>query len=622
VSTTAPPAEQADRATIAVAQRVGRAAENPGLKRAGRIAGYAGAAAILAVFVFGTAMVATMLRWYFVAAGVLALAGLPWVVDRLGRGRAWARIPAVTLSTVVVSILALLGADVLWASAGLGRPSPAAGLVVAGVVVAGVAYAYLRWLGKAPPRHHEAWAASESVVALALVVLTGGGLPQIGLVVTGVAAGFAVWLYLDRPVGPDVKRPLWWALLLVGVAIVAAPLLVEAIQGGRLSPVLLLAAAVVAAVAGINGLWLRRGPDGRSHARWAAGIAVVVGVAIPCLIVAFLRVTSTAPAPPQERAIPAAAVTGPVSQAAIDHRPILLFDSDERFRTPLDVDGMLRSGDVELCPQGNGLLADCRTLSSAADLRNGFGNLRFDSQQIQDAGLATTIYAHQVPDRLHPGWTDIDYWWYLPDNPADTARGAMCGAGLLIAEITCFDHQSDWEGVTVVVDRDEQPVAVHYAAHSHVVDVPWTTLQAALTGPALRRFADRPDAAARPLVFVARGTHAAYPLPCSTAVCSGDEVFEDNSHDGAHGWPEGVPCSNDGCVSAFPSTAGGARRASWNAFDGHWGSAICVAGVYCARSNAPRAPGNQGRYRRPWCYDFQVTTDLRRPHPAKPAACR
>jgi hypothetical protein len=622
MSTTAPPVGGFERGTVAVQQRLHRATDRPGVRRAARAAGYVGAVLILAAFTFGTVMVATMLRWFYVAVGVLVLAGLPWVFDRLGNARRWARVPAVTLSTVLVSVVSLLGVDVLWSSAGLPRPSPAVGLALAGVVVGGVAYAYLRWIGKQPPSHHERWAASGCLAALVLVFLTSGDLPSIALVVVAAVAGVAVWLYLRRPVGPDIRRPLWWALLLVGGAIVAVPLLVEAIQGGRLSPILLIAGALVAAIAGINGLWLRRGAQGRTHARWAAGIAVVVGVAIPCVIVAFLRVTSTAPAPPNERAVPEAAVTGAVSQAAIDHRPILLFDTDERFRTPLDADGMLRTGHVQLCPEGNGLLAQCRTLTSAADLRNGFGNLRFDSQQIQDSGLTTTIYAHSVPDKLRPGSTDIDYWWYLPDNPADTAQGAMCGAGFVIPEITCFDHQSDWEGVTVVVDRNQEPVAVHYAAHSHVVRVPWKTLQAALTGPAMRRFAGHPDAAQRPFVFVARGTHAAYPLPCSTSICSGDEVFEDNRHDGAHEWPEGRECSVEGCVSGFPRTAGDTRDASWNAFDGHWGSAICVAKVYCARSGAPRAPGTQNRYKRPWCYDFEVTTNLRDPRPAKPAACK
>jgi hypothetical protein len=261
-------------------------------------------------------------------------------------------------------------------------------------------------------------------------------------------------------------------------------------------------------------------------------------------------------------------------------------------------------------------------VNGASDLRNGFGNLRFDTQQIADDGLPTTIYAHLVPDRSHSGWTDVDYWWYLPDNPANTAQGAMCGAGLVIPEITCFDHQSDWEGVTVVVDEQNKPVAVHYAAHNHVIDVPWSTLQAAMAGKTLRSYAAGRDVVDRPLVFVARGTHAAYPLPCRSSTCNGDSVFEDNRHDGAHAWPE-APCSAEGCVSAFPRAARGTGTANWNAFDGHWGSAVCFAKVYCARSNAPKAPGRQGRYKRPWCYDFATGADLRRPRPVRalPPGC-
>jgi hypothetical protein len=326
-----------------------------------------------------------------------------------------------------------------------------------------------------------------------------------------------------------------------------------------------------------------------------------------------VAITSIAPAAPVERPVPAAGPPATLPAAAIEHRPILLFDTGERFRTPLDVDKMLASGDVELCPQGDGLLASCRALARASDLRNGVGNLRFDTQQIQDAGLPTTIYAHAVPDRLHPGWTDVDYWWYLPDNPANTALGAMCGAGMVIPEITCFDHQSDWEGVTVVVDGAGNPVAVHYAAHSHVIDVPWPALQAAVRAPALQRFARYGDLTKQPLVFVARGTHAAYPVPCRLSTCNGDSAFEDNSHDGGNPWP----CTGTACVAPFPRTAAGGN-ASWNAFDGRWGSAVCVAKVYCARSHAPRAPGRQGRFMRPWCFDFAVAGDLNRPRPVRP----
>ena len=119
---------------------------------------------------------------------------------------------------------------------------------------------------------------------------------------------------------------------------------------------------------------------------------------------------------------------------------------------------MLSTGARSSCAPGKGLLADCRTVNGAVDLRNGVGNLRFDTQAIEARTSPTTVYVHEVPDKLHPGWTDIDYWWYLPDNPADDPQGAMCGAGFVIPEITCFDHQSDWEGVTVVVGKDQNPV--------------------------------------------------------------------------------------------------------------------------------------------------------------------
>ncbi|MGC1798795.1 MAG: hypothetical protein WA701_00270 [Solirubrobacterales bacterium] len=323
------------------------------------------------------------------------------------------------------------------------------------------------------------------------------------------------------------------------------------------------------------------------------------------------------PSGTREHRLALASANTPLPEIAVAHRPILLFDSGERFRTPLDIDRMLATGDVELCPEGKGLLTDCRALSSAADLRNGIGNLRFDSQQLEDADLPTTIYAHVVPDALHPGWTDIDYWWYLADNPANTAQGAMCGAGLVIPEITCFDHQSDWEGATVVLDEQQQPVAVHYAAHDHVINVPWTVLQNAAGGGALRPIARGREVANHPLVFVARGTHAAYPLPCFSSTCSGASVFEDNRHDGDHAWPETI-CSSPGCVSPFPRTASGLHDASWNIFDGHWGSAVCISGIYCARSAAPKAPGQQGRYEHPWCFDYAVGADLAHPHAVKP----
>ena len=620
-------APAADRVTTAVAARVQplvEATRRGRLRRALHFAGEIAGAAILALFAFGTVMTATMLRWQYVAIAVVVLAAVPRLLGRRLHVRA-VQVPVLTVLTIVVPVVALLGFDLLWAWARLPRPAPAVGLVIAGVVVAAVAYGYLRWVGDAPPPRHGLWSLYATLVALALTALTGQDLSEPKLFAVAVAAGVATWIYLGRAAGPRIKHPLWWALLLVGVAVVALPLLAEAIQGGRLSLTLLITGAIIAAFAGLNGLWLPAGTKRLRHARRAAGTGLVV-LAVPLFVIAFLEITSTAPAAPDERPVTAAAPPAPLPAVAIRHRPIILFDSDERFRTPLDVDAMFATGDVQLCPEGTGLLADCRDLAGAGDLRNGFGNLRFDTQEIADrveqGDIRTTIYAHVVEDGLHRGWTDVDYWWYLPDNPADTARGAMCGAGLVIPEITCFDHQSDWEGVTVVLDEDDKPVAVHYAAHGHVVEVPWTTLQKALRSGPLKAYANGRDVADRPLVFVARGTHAAYPVPCRSATCGGDTVFEDNRHDGAHEWPE-TPCSTHDCVIPFPQAAGGGD-ASWNAFDGYWGSAICVAKVYCARSNAPRSPAMQdSRYDRPGCFDFTTGDNLSRPRAVKrtPVAC-
>jgi hypothetical protein len=588
----------------------------PRIARVVRRAGQISTAGILALFAFGVLMTATMLYWSWVALAVVLSAFVPWLFSRaVGRWQAL-YVGLMTSLGVVVPLMALLGFDVLWSSLGIPQPAPEWGLIVAGVLIFAVAYLYWRWVGRPAPPHHRFWAGYAVVAAVGLAACTGQEL-QFGLVVTAAAAGAATWLYLDRTVGPRVKHPLWWAALLVVVMVVAAPLIADAVQGHRLKAALVVGGAVLAALIGLNGLWLPRDSDEWRGLRRVVRTMLVVG-SVVVLTFVVARATYGKPRTPDENPLPVAGTATPLPRAAIEHRPIVLFDSGERFRTPLDVERMLATGDVELCPEGKGLLADCRDLNGVSDLRNGFGNLRFNTQTIEDDPIPTTIYARVVPDTRHDGWTDIDYWWYLPDNPANTAKGAMCGAGFVIPEITCFDHQSDWEGVTVVVDSAQSPVAVRYAAHEGVVNVRWNTLQTALAGKALRPYAAGRDVANRPLVFVARGTHAGYPLPCKSSVCDRGGILEDTSHDGAHEWPE-QRCSPQGCVTAFPAPARGRVGTSWNGFDGRWGSAVCITEKFgCVRARAPRSPGRQDRFNRPWCFNFFVDGDLRKPRKVKP----
>jgi hypothetical protein len=289
---------------------------------------------------------------------------------------------------------------------------------------------------------------------------------------------------------------------------------------------------------------------------------------------------------------------------AYQHRPALFFDRGERFRTPLNVDAMLASGAVDLCDDRQPLVARCTTVHDAQDLHNGATHLAFDTEEVAAATTQTAIYVHVAEDLQTPGLKDLDYWWYLPDNPANSASGAMCGAGLVIPEVTCFDHQSDWEGVTVIArPGSAAPVAVHYAAHAHVVRYPWPMLEAAWRRPRFAAQRQGIDITRRPLVFVARGTHAAYPDRCRSASCDEPGAFNENRHGGERAWPgnDDAVCASL-CLDVLPTHDHGRAPAQWNAFEGFWGTPRCVAVAFCSASNAPRSPGQQGRYQHPWCW--------------------
>lgn len=325
---------------------------------------------------------------------------------------------------------------------------------------------------------------------------------------------------------------------------------------------------------------------------------------------------------------------------AVQFRPILRLDSREPDREPLNIDALFREGAVRLCSDvGKGFLglggSDCQTVTSSADLTNGPNHLEITPPQPDEPvpggpptgppGRATTIYVHPVAPRGdRKGLVYLDYWWYFPENPADeVGGGAFCGPGLAVAGVTCFNHHSDWEGITVVVDTtglEAQPVAVHYAQHSNVVAYRWSDLAAgwerlaaAAHGKGSGSFtAGIDDAGVRPLVFVASGTHSSYPLPCP-AIPSVPGVGradchqvvhserQDSAHDGAVDWAGNVTatCLQLVCVQPVPTRNGGRDPALWNAYTGQWGNRDCFI-VYCSTGDAPGAPASaHDRYTHP-----------------------
>jgi lysophospholipase L1-like esterase len=303
---------------------------------------------------------------------------------------------------------------------------------------------------------------------------------------------------------------------------------------------------------------------------------------------------------------------------AAQHRPALFFDTGEGTPTTYNVDRLIESGKMKLCKGGQSQDLLCLKLTRPQQLRSEAGRLTFDPDELRAITEDTTVYlnvrhtGNDVAESIY-----LDYWWYFPYNPAGAGDGALCGAGFNVAGMTCFDHQSDWEGVTVVLDGDDPtgpPIAVHYAQHDDVSRYSWAALQEIWEGGIEARFGAGIDTTKRPLVFVANGRHASYPVDCrrgaeescSTFIVPGRRDFgriHDRRFDGAEAWSGNANACLPGCLTPLPTRREGQERASWHAFAGRWGTADCVLAVICSESNPPSGPGEQDRYEEPWCAD-------------------
>jgi hypothetical protein len=298
---------------------------------------------------------------------------------------------------------------------------------------------------------------------------------------------------------------------------------------------------------------------------------------------------------------------------ALRHRPALLFDKDEALDAPLDIPAFLASGRVDLCHDDKLNGSRCDVVKRSSDLMSGSTHLRIRERRGNDQEPVSSIYVHPTRrgDLLF-----LDYWWYLDGNPAKVAAGTSCGVGLSLPGKTCFDHDSDWEGMTVVLKRvgDEvTPIAVHYAEHGDVVRYGWDQLQADWRDQRVRNRAWQPERfrrnlaridnlGERPLAFIADGTHAAYRHVCPGGCHQVGKDLTENSHDGLKSWPGNTTasCIETGCLQLIPTRHGGNDPALWNAFEGVWGERDCILrGAYCDAEVSPGAPATQGRYKDP-----------------------
>jgi hypothetical protein len=303
-------------------------------------------------------------------------------------------------------------------------------------------------------------------------------------------------------------------------------------------------------------------------------------------------------------------------------RPRLLFDSQERWR-PLNV-ALMFDERIDgkpahrLCTRGQE--TPCQPIAGEADFTklvhegSAFGGGQYidlagtkladyhgarDCKPLLDCGGApgSAIYYHvtRSNDRYY-----VDYWWFLRFNDFYRTNPAVaCRHQAAITSSVCDQHEGDWEGVTVVTPPDSPDALDYVVFAAHKGTFRYTASELGLKG------------GTRANVFLARGSHAAYPKACAQTDCTqpaalaaeGLVQLPEGRFDGGSPWERNeedchadVPTS---CLLSLPRTDSDPR--SWTVWAGQWGAGCQAACHPLTGVNSPRSPGVQQRYQTPNC---------------------
>jgi hypothetical protein len=130
------------------------------------------------------------------------------------------------------------------------------------------------------------------------------------------------------------------------------------------------------------------------------------------------------------------------------------------------------------------------------------------------AVYATAYLDRQDPANQYDDLVFLQYWFNYWTNVVP--GGGLCEKA---------SHEGDWEHVSVLLDRELNPVAVYFAQHDGGEAIPWN------------ENGDLERVGNHVVVYVARGTHASYPSPGSDQIMGCTDL-----HDGGGSWfaPPGV----------------------------------------------------------------------------------
>ena len=228
---------------------------------------------------------------------------------------------------------------------------------------------------------------------------------------------------------------------------------------------------------------------------------------------------------------------------------------------------------MKLCEQGQAVGRICSAVHGSADLHNGASHLAFEPDELAEVRDESTIYVNVTRSgNDRPNTIYLDYWWYFPHNPAGAAGGALCGAGFVIAGVTCFDHQSDWEGVTVVLDarltvRPARGRLLRPAQRRDALHLAGAPASVGRRRPEDLRPQDRHRPPAARVHRARDACRLSHELPPRTsagwATCPANArstPIKENRHDGGDPWPrdERADCPTV-CLAALPVRRGRSR---------------------------------------------------------------